>query len=398
MEVLSATAEPKVFEPKVVSAPVPYAPYAHYYAPQQGYVQAPVTPAVVQTPVHAPYAYGYAPQQGYYQAPVAPVTYQAAPVVAPVPAPSHSQFHAQDAIGGYNYGYSTDTSSKQEVRTPDGIVSGTYSYVDANGIVQTVNYVSDAEGFKVAATNLPKAPVAAPAPVAEVATEPIVAPALSVYVEPTPTVAEEKTIEVEYDDSTDDMEVIAPVANTVPYVAAPVVNTVPYVPYASPYAYGYAPHQGYYQAPATPAYVHAAPVHQPTNYYAPGYYQAPVAPVVAPAPVAAVTPAQSSQFHAQSELGEYNYGYSNANSAKQEFKTADGIVRGTYSYVDANGILQTVNYVSDAEGFKVAATNLPQAPVAAPYTPVAAPITPVVAPAAGEIDLRNDGDILDIRK
>ena len=75
-----------------------------------------------------------------------------------------------------------------------------------------------------------------------------------------------------------------------------------------------------------------------------------------------------------------------------------GIVRGTYSYVDANGILQTVNYVSDAEGFKVAATNLPQAPVAAPYTPVAAPITPVVAPAAGEIDLRNDGDILDIRK
>ena len=91
-----------------------------------------------------------------------------------------------------------------------------------------------------------------------------------------------------------------------------------------PSVYGYAPHQGYYQAPATPAYVHAAPVHQPTNYYAPGYYQAPIAPVVAPAPVAAVTPAQSSQFHAQSELGEYNYGYSNANSAKQEFKTADG--------------------------------------------------------------------------
>ena len=93
MEVLSATPEvvaPKVFAPKVVSAPVPYAPYAHYYAPQQGYVQAPVTPAVVQTPVHAPYAYGYAPQQGYYQAPVAPVV---AP--APVPAPSHSQFHAQ---------------------------------------------------------------------------------------------------------------------------------------------------------------------------------------------------------------------------------------------------------------------------------------------------------------
>merc|ERR1712008_400543 len=252
-----------------------------------------------------------------------------------------------------------------------------------------------------------RAPVAAPTPaaVAEVAAAPIVAPALSVYVEPTPTIA----------DVLDNIEVVgaepAPIVNTV----VPTVYTHQAPASYSPYAYGYAPHQGYYQAPATPAYIHAAPVHQPTNYYAPGYYQAPVAdyyapgyyqapvaPVVVPAPVATVTPAQSSQFHAQSELGEYNYGYSNANSAKQEFKTADGIVRGTYSYVDANGILQTVNYVSDAEGFKVAATNLPQAPVAAPYTPVAAPIAPVVAPVvapvAGEIDLRDEGDILDIRK
>ena len=227
---------------------------------------------------------------------------------------SHNQVTKlfQGVLGDYNYGYATPTSSKQEFRTPDGVVQGTYSYVDANGVVQTVNYVSDAEGFKVAATNLPIAPVAAPAPaaLAKAAAEPlaaaapIVAPALSVYVEPTPTIADELF----------DMEVVAA-------QPAPVVNTAPYVPYASPYAYGYAPHQGYYQAPATPAYIHAAPVHQPTNYYAPGYYQA---PFVAPAPVAVVTPAQSSQFHAQSELGEYNYGYSNANSAKQEFKTADG--------------------------------------------------------------------------
>merc|ERR1711950_112879 len=93
------------------------------------------------------------------------------------------------------------------------------------------------------------------------------------------------------------------------------------------------------------------------------------------APVAPVTPVQSSQFHAQDEIGQYNYGYANENSAKQEFKTADGIVQGTYSYVDANGIVQTVNYVSDAEGFRVAATNLPKAP--APYV---APIAPIVEP------------------
>ena len=69
----------------------------------------------------------------------------------------------------------------------------------------------------------------------------------------------------------------------------------------------------------------------------------------------------------QDDLGQYNYGYSNPTSAKQEFKTADGITQGTYSYVDANGIVQTVNYVSDdVNGFRVAATNLPVGPAPAP--------------------------------
>merc|ERR1712024_161983 len=104
----------------------------------------------------------------------------------------------------------------------------------------------------------------------------------------------------------------------------------------------------------------------------------------------------ATQFHAQSELGEYNYGYANANSAKQEFKTADGIVQGTYSYVDANGVLQTVNYVSDAEGFKVAATNLPRAPVAetlAKPVAVVAP-TPNIAPIP-QVPLGFDKQIFD---
>ena len=81
--------------------------------------------------------------------------------------------------------------------------------------------------------------------------------------------------------------------------------------------------------------------------------------------------------HFQDEFGQYNYGYSNKDSAKQEFKTADGIIQGTYSYVDANGIVQTTNYIADGLGFRVAATNLPQAPVAAPIAPVAAAETPV---------------------
>merc|ERR1712107_893084 len=36
-----------------------------------------------------------------------------------------------------------------------------------------------------------------------------------------------------------------------------------------------------------------------------------------------------------------------------------GIVRGSYSYVDGDGIIQSVNYIADALGFRVGATNLP---------------------------------------
>ena len=74
----------------------------------------------------------------------------------------------------------------------------------------------------------------------------------------------------------------------------------------------------------------------------------------------------AAQYQSQDDLGQYSYGYSNEDSYKNEQRTADGIVRGSYSYVDANGELQVVHYISDAFGFRVSATNLPEAPVAAP--------------------------------
>ena len=109
------------------------------------------------------------------------------------------------------------------------------------------------------------------------------------------------------------------------------------------------------------------PEHQ--NYY--------VSPLIA----AALPPPQASQHHAQDELGQYEYGYNTGNHAKVELKTADGITRGSYSFVDANGILQTPNYISDdVFGFRVAATNLPQHVIAAPVAPAAhVPVTPVQA-------------------
>ena len=74
----------------------------------------------------------------------------------------------------------------------------------------------------------------------------------------------------------------------------------------------------------------------------------------------------AAQYQSQDDLGQYSYGYSNEDSYKNEQRTADGIVRGSYSYVDANGELQVVHYISDAFGFRVSATNLPEAPIAAP--------------------------------
>ena len=86
------------------------------------------------------------------------------------------------------------------------------------------------------------------------------------------------------------------------------------------------------------------------------------------APQAAAVETQGSQFHFQDGMGNINYGYSNVNSAKQEVKdlklktlitsktkvgnTYTG-VQGQYSYVDANGIQQVVQYVADDNGFRV---------------------------------------------
>jgi len=212
-----------------------------------------------------------------------------------------SQYHAQDDVGQYNYGYSDGNSAKQEIKTADGVVRGAYSYVDSDGLVQHVNYIADALGFRVGATNLPVHNIDAEVQ----SVEPSVSVSNSVVTTP---------------------------------VIAPQVNYA-YLPYASDYGY------------SLPE-IHAKPTSHSASV---------ITPSVHAEPVAAVTPVDNinSQFHSQDELGQYNYGYSGPNSVKQEVKTADGVTRGSYSYVDANGIIQTVSYISDAMGFRVAATNLP---------------------------------------
>merc|ERR1719490_693674 len=282
-----------VIAPQVQYSYLPYAQNYAYHTPATPVVQAAPSRPIVSVTHSAPAPVVHAAP--VVQA-VAPVAYAAAPVHVAPAAVQGSQYHAQDDAGQYSFGYNDGSSVKQEIKTADGVVRGAYSYVDSNGIVQNVNYIADALGFRVGATNLPvhhvDAPVvaAAPAPVAAAA------------------------------------QVIAP---EVSYA---------YLPYASNYGYS---------APAVAPVPVAAPV---------------ATPIVASAPVvAAATPVDvtNSQYHAQDDFGQYNYGYSDPNSVKQEVKTADGVTRGSYSYVDANGIVQTVNYISDAMGFRVAATNLP---------------------------------------
>merc|ERR1711862_33119 len=108
----------------------------------------------------APLTYGAAPiayQTAAAPAPVVTVNAAPAPVIAAAPLNPSSQFQAQDEFGNIQYGYSNINSQKHETGNTYGGVPGSYSYVDANGVVQTTNYIADGLGFRVQATNLPVA-------------------------------------------------------------------------------------------------------------------------------------------------------------------------------------------------------------------------------------------------
>jgi len=132
--------------------------------------------------------------------------------------------------------------------------------------------------------------------------------------------------------------------------------------------YGYPGYAGYAGLPlAAPAAVAPATV---ATYAA-------AAPIIAGAVPA---PSVSSQFHSQDEFGNSAHGYATFNSAKHEQGNAYVGVSGSYSYVDANGKLQTTNYIADGLGFRVQATNLPVAPVAPEVAPLEAPVFNLKAP------------------
>lgn len=55
----------------------------------------------------------------------------------------------QDTLGNYEIKYFLGDTTRIERRNQDGTVTGSYSYVDSNGVVQTVQYVAGPQGFVV---------------------------------------------------------------------------------------------------------------------------------------------------------------------------------------------------------------------------------------------------------
>lgn len=195
------------------------------------------------------------------------------------------QHHAQDDFGQYDYGYSNPVSTKTEVKTADGVVRGTYSYIDANNVVQTVHYISDALGFRVQATNLPQAP---------------------------------------------NVEQPAQPVSLAPSVYAP-------------------NYQEYVQTVETPDTYGAEPVDEAPDV---SYGSVPI--VQAPVSSPIIT-----KYHAQDELGGYQFGYTDGVSNRDEIRNPNGVVQGSYTYLDDQGVPQTVAYLADHNGFQVQASNLP---------------------------------------
>ena len=339
----------KTTEPIVAPAPIVQviaASVVKALQPQVYAASSPTLPTVQDHPV---------PVVQVHAAPVQPQVY--APNALPISL-TNTQHHAQTETGAYSYGYSNALSSKQESKSEDGITHGTYSYVDANGLVQTVNYVSDVLGFRVSATNLPVAPEVPEVKSVPLPSEPVgVVPEINIRSEAlVETPVSEKKVVADFFKTTEPIVAPAPIVQA---QAVPVVKSVP----VNAHAYGAAvPVVPIAQEQSVPIVQAQVAQVQPEVYAA----AVPVLPVVQYAPVPVVqAPAGpvNTQYHAQTESGAYSYGYGNALSSKQESKSEDGITQGTYSYVDANGLVQTVNYVSDALGFRVSATNLPVAPV-----------------------------------
>ncbi|KAJ2939699.1 hypothetical protein O0L34_g14418 [Tuta absoluta] len=163
-------------------------------------------------------------------------------------------------------------------------------------------------------------------------------------------------------------------------VAHKLVAAAPVAYHAAPVAYHSAP-VAYHSAPvayqAAPVVHHVAPVAK-VAYAAPVAYHAP-AQVYHAAPVVAKVAHYEEDSHPK-----YEYSYSVADhhtgDDKQQQESRDGdVVKGSYSFHEADGSIRTVEYTADDHnGFNAVVHNT--APTAAPVVVKAAPVVYKAAP------------------
>ncbi|KAK9889566.1 hypothetical protein WA026_006940 [Henosepilachna vigintioctopunctata] len=263
--------------------------------------------------------------------------------------PIRSLYHSQDYYGRYSYGYSTPMITRNEVRTSDGVTRGGYSYMDSNGILQSVQYTSDpVHGFQVAATNLPQdLPDVAAAKARHLALFNKVQAGHSVVAVPQPV--------------QDLPEVVAARQAHLAILESARAGVIPQPIQDTPeVARAKADHLAILEATRARdelarRTVHLSPIRQSiTGTTLSGPSQS-TGPLIS-SNLAEYKPAVEGN---QANFGLYTYGYVGPLSSHAESRTADGVTRGGYSFIDAFGKLQHVRYVADdRHGFRVEATNL----------------------------------------
>lgn len=100
---------------------------------------------------------------------------------------------------------------------------------------------------------------------------------------------------------------------------------------------------------------------------------APAAPQVYAAPaVAPFVPTEyKTQYHSQDELGQFAFGHASAGQAHAASRDYTGAVRGSYTYINAEGKEVVAHYIADAGGFRISSNALPVAPTFTGEAPVA---------------------------
>lgn len=121
-------------------------------------------------------------------------------------------------------------------------------------------------------------------------------------------------------------------------------------------------------APLRQAYAAPAAAQRYVAPAAPQRYTAPAAPFrqayVAPAAqryTASNKPAEFAQFNLErKDDGSYAYSYSSSDASKQESRSGDGQVQGSYTVRGDDGVQRTTSYTAGAQGFLASGDHLPR--------------------------------------